>query len=176
MEVVEAEHRRQMTVHRRSRPGGRVGVGDDHSLGRGAKPRHEPAQILQPHNIPARTPARQELEEQPQARRVRPHGVRRPLDRLQVRQVRLDRLHPDRRLCRPPSMTPPHPRAPSPSARAPRSRLLNRTPVRLRTVIHLGCDIEDLSDDMQITAIEPGIQAQEQARWLPRRRPGTRCR
>ena len=79
--VIEAEHRRQVTVHRRRRAPPRAGLQHDHVLRRGPQPGHEPGHILHPGIGPADAGLAQELEPQPQAHRISPHRVRRALQR-----------------------------------------------------------------------------------------------
>ena len=91
--IIKAEHPRQMAVHRRRRPPSRARLQHDHVSRRGPQPGRKPGHILHPGISPADPGLAQELKPQPQAHRVSPHRVRRPLQRAQAGQVPLDRGH-----------------------------------------------------------------------------------
>jgi len=89
--VVEAEHSGEMAVDGGlGSPRGRR-VDHDHVVGRSPKPDHERSHRIHPHPIPGEGLGPEELEPQLEARRVRPHRVRRALDGSQVG---LGRAHP----------------------------------------------------------------------------------
>ena len=93
MVIIKAEHPGKMAVHRRRRPPSRARLQHDHVSRRSPQPGHEPGHILHPGISPADPGLAQELKPQPQAGRVSPHRIRRPLQRAQVGQIPLDRGH-----------------------------------------------------------------------------------
>jgi hypothetical protein len=88
--VIQAEHRREVAVHRRRRPPGGATVEHDDVGRRGTQPRHEPADVFDARLVPRHVVGGEELEVRLQPERVRPHRLGRAFQRRQVGEIRLD--------------------------------------------------------------------------------------
>ena len=89
--LVQAEYRRQMTVHCCRGTPALPPIEHHDVVSWRWQPGHEPGDIIDPDIAPVPPGAAQELEPQLRTGRVRPLGVGRPLQRSQLSQVGLDR-------------------------------------------------------------------------------------